>query len=225
VTAEQVFKFFRAYKFFYAGDYDFRKYGGNPPPAPPLIKQHDRQFYYRIAQKMSDPQIHALFTSGFFFNPRAHASDFVSPTAFSAALAFAGRHENGVELMKADLYALRKRLLPEDVLDWLYGSEGSSIPPVLGEVIGGELPPDLACVLLLIPQADLQYQWVTYWQAQPNFGLGAHPWIDRLQRLDQLLNMHRPMWRMTTHALAKDFWHSLDVTTLSPITHSDVSLF
>src|SRR3954471_22535611 len=98
MTAEQVFKYYRSYKLYYAGRYDFQKYHGGLK-MPLLIKQQDRSFYYKVAQKLPDHQIHSLFAQGFFFNPRAHISEFVSPDRQSESLKFASRAENGPELL------------------------------------------------------------------------------------------------------------------------------
>jgi hypothetical protein len=208
VTAENVYKFYHAYKFFYDGRYDITKYHG-ALKLKPLIQQRDRQYYHRIAHKLQDAQIHALFSVGFFFNPKAHSSDFVTPDAQRAALAFAGRAENGPVMLRADLYHLGNRLRDEDdLMNWLYALD-ASMPGCLGDVISGTLPLDLACALLLIPQPTLGLQWTAYWSEQPDLGLGPHPWIARLKKLDQLLRMQRPGWRMLAHELATEFWTAL----------------
>lgn len=217
MTAEQVFKLYRGYKFFYQGHSRFSKDGTAILTHPPLLKQFDRQYYHRISHKMSDAQIYALFTLGFFFNPTAHVSDLMTPAAQKAAFAFAGRLENGAEVLRSDLYDLGKRLAGEDLPEWLYGSDGSTMPPVLGDVINGVLPLDLACLLLLIPQQALAFDWLGYWAKQPDYGLGAHTWIHRLKKADQLIQMRHPHWRMMTHTLAREFWDSLGIQTLASV--------
>lgn len=220
MTAENAFKFFRAYKLFFAGQYDFKTYGGNLK-MPPLINQKDRQFYYKVSQKLGDAQIHALYAHTLFFNPRAHISECVSPDRQADALVFASRAENGPEMLKRDLYELAKQLHKEDLRDWLYGEEGTAIPPCLQQVINKEIPLDIACLLFLIPQEQHDYNWATYWTTRPDsdFGLGAKQWIECLYKIDQLLYlpggvMHRPAWRQNSHKLAKAFWGALCQTPL-----------
>lgn len=230
MTAEQVFQWYRGYKFFYEDKYDFKKYNWNPPPAPPLIRQRDRQFYYRIAQKMTDVQIHALFSRTFFFDPKAYVSTMVSPDAQSAALAFASRAENGEILIQHDLYALKKRLAGEDLQSWLYGIEDDGktqlmMPGVLQDVISKELPLDIACILLLVPVPALSYHWKTHFVGLPDMGLGPNAWIARLYQLDAILNHQRTGWRMFAHRIAGDFWSSLNVPSLAPVKHTVPSLF
>lgn len=227
MTAEQVFHLYRAYKFYYAGKIRF-EHGRAVISHPPLIKQRDRQFYYRIAQKMGDAQIHALFIAGFFYRPHAYVSDFMTPEANRAALIFAGRQENGRVLMEHDLYELHKRLPDIDLQEWLYGivdGKQTAMPGCIQDVIAGELPADLAAMLLLIPQRHLSYDWPAYWAALPDTGLGCHSWIDRLKTLDQLLRVHRTSWRSMTHELAEKFWNDLG-QPLTPIKpHIAATLF
>lgn len=215
MTAEQVFKLYRAYKFYYSGNYDFKKYGGNIN-APPLLQQRDRQFYYRIAQKLNDEQIHGLFTSGFFFKPKAYVSDFATPDALNVALTFASRAENGRTLLEHDLYELEKTHA-NDMQDWLFTD--AAVPACMQDVISGSLPLDLACLLLLIPMKHHDYQWTKYWEARPeaSLGLGVQPWIDRLKKVDQLIVMQRPGWRLLAFGLAKEFWSRFDPTCLKPM--------
>ena len=236
MTADQVFKYYRAYKFFYAGTYnDLQRYANIK--CPPLLNQKDRQFYYRIARTLNDTSIHALFTTGFFFKPRAHISDLASRDAWSTALTFASRAENGETLFQADLYELKKHLSSiSDIDAWLYGESDNGkrvlIPGCIQDVITGFLPLDIACLVLLIPQTDLNYHWLDTIElgngddGWGDMGLGAMPWVDRLKKLDQLLNIQRPLWRLTTHRLAKDFWHSFGLQTLAPTpVHTEPSLF
>lgn len=219
MTAETVFKFYRAYKLFFAGNYDFRKYGGHVKTGP-LLNQPERRFYYRISQKLNDAQVHALFTTSFFHKPDAHVSSLVSPDAFSRAVAFASRAENGRTLLEHELYDLRKRLQDVDLDVWLYGEHmgpaRTSIPECLQEVISGQLPLDLAALLFLIPQPALQYHWKAFFSSPTAMNFGPGPWITSLGRVDTLLQLQRTSWRITSHALAKDFWTSLNVPSLAP---------
>lgn len=232
MTASHVFKFYRAYKFFFGGKhFDITRYENIP--CPPLIEQRDRSFYYRISQRVNDATVHALFTIGFFFNPRAHVSTLATPENFSAALAFAGRAENGTTQLTHDLYELAKRFNTYESIDvWLYGEKDNGhralIPPCIQEVISGELPLDLACLLLLIPQPDLSYHWLNSIELDSDdMGLGVIPWSDRLQKVDQLLRVHRPMWRLHSQQIAKAFWHSFALSSLAPSTlpRPEASLF
>lgn len=225
MTGEHVYKFYHAYKFFFSHNYDITKYGGDGLHLKPLMQQRDRQYYHKIAHKLQDPQIHALLMIGFYFKPKAHASDFTTPTAYRAALAFASRVENGEPLLDADLYTLGKRLRAEDdLMNWLYAVDGS-MPGCLGDVISGALPLDVAALLLLIPQPTLGLDWTGYWATQPDLGLGPHPWIFRLKKIDQLLRVHRPGWRLTAHRYAQAFWSALDVHLAPPYAPAVPSVF
>ena len=220
MTPENVFRLYRAYKFFYNGNHnDFQRYINIK--CPPLLDQKDRQFYYRLSQKLSDSCLHSLFNIGFFHNPKAYVSTLVTPEALTAAAVFAGRMENGEPLLKADLYELKKRLSSISDIDvWLYGEHDSTgkramMPGCLQDVINEELPVDLACLLLLIPQPDLSYNWLM--DITPDeLSLGSGPWIDRLKKIDQLIHLHRPDWRMMSYQLAKEFWHSFSISSLAP---------
>jgi hypothetical protein len=227
MTPESVFSLYRAYKFYYSGKHlDFDRYINIR--IPPLIQQRERQFYYRIAQRLNDTTVHALFTVGFFFAPKAHVTALATPDAFSAALSFAGRTENGDTLLQHDLYELKKRLTDNtagsnyfgvDLAAWLYGEPGELIPTCVQDIINGDLPLDVACMLLLVPQPSMSYNWPVAMAAHPDdAGLGASPWIDRLKKVDQLLRLHRPLWRQTAHRLSKEFWHSLASPSLAPPT-------
>jgi hypothetical protein len=228
MTPDEVFRLYRGYKFFYAGTCKFTDDGHPILKHPPLLKQYDRAYYWRLAQKCNNPTIHALFTIGFFHNPRAHISDLTQPAAIKAAFVFAGRGENGATMLAHDLYDLaRPYMEPGDdkaalLNEWLYGIDAdgneSSIPEVLNLVTNELLPLDLACLLLLIPQPALHYDWPAYWATKPDLGLGAHPWIARLKTCDQLLRLQRPNWRAESHRLAREFWESIDVPSLAPIT-------
>lgn len=218
MTADNVFKFCRAYKMFYQDKYDFKKYGGSIR-TPPLLQQHDRRFYYRIAQKLNDSQIHALFTIGYFHNPNAYVTDLTTPEAFTAAVTFASRGENGHDLLAAELYELGKRLRKLDIDAWLYGEiisgRRTAQPGCLQDIVSGDLAPDLAVALLLIPQPTLQYAWAAEMSERSStFGPGQT--VAKLRKIDQLLYRQRPGWRNLTHTLAKEFWASTKYKTLAP---------
>lgn len=230
VTAEDVFKYYRGYKFYCLGR--CRLEDGKPiiKPAPPLITQKDRRFYHRLSQKLTDPQIHSLFLYEFFFNPDAHVSTMATPDAFRRGLLFNGRGENGRTLIENDLYELKKSLsTEEDVQEFLYGirdGEQGIMPGCLQAVIARELPIDLACMLLMHPVPELELDWAAYWKAQPDLGLGARSWVTRLERLHVLLKASRRLWKTSQPAeLAASFWHSLDLPLTPQITPKEPSLF
>jgi hypothetical protein len=206
VTGEHVYQWFRAYKFYYAGKIRF----ADDTPIlkhPPFEKQQDRSFYLRLAQKLSDPQIHGLCIHELFYTPDAHISALTTPDALHRGLMFTGRGENGQTRIEHDLYELGKRLgTADDIEAWLYG--GNLIPGCLQEIIAHELPIDLACLLLLYPPL----QWVTWWRTQLDIGFGPHIWIDRLLRLHELLRRHRKLWRTSVpHDMAQEFWQSCGI--------------
>jgi hypothetical protein len=226
MTSEQVFKLYRGYKFYYAGTVRF-DHGQPVLRHPPFIDQPDRQFYYRLSVKMSDDAIHALFATAFFFDPTLHASKLVSPEMQKLGLYYAARAENGTTLYRHELYELAKQLsTAEDIDAWLYGErEGhirADMPGCLQAVISGELALDLACMLLLVSQPHLDYNWPAYWSHRTScsIGLGPHEWITRLSKLDQLFNMQRSGWRATTHELADEFWNTRG-RPLAPLPTTD----
>ncbi len=204
MTAEKVFSFSQAYKLYYQGKFDFQKYKGQMP-TPPLIQQKDRQFYHRIANRLSDESVHALFTLSYFHNPKAYIADLVSRECMDAAIKFASRGQNGRPLFESELYDLAKRFEEESILNWLYDN---ALPPCLQEVMDGSLPLDTACMLLLIPQPRILFDWGKFWLNHPDagMGLGAAPWVERLKKADQLIFAQRDGWRTLSHALAKEFW-------------------
>jgi hypothetical protein len=222
MTADQVFVLYRAYKFFYKAKAptDLETY--TEIRCPPLIDQRDRHFFYRIAQRLNDDTIHALFITSNFYNPGAYISAIATPDAFEQAMVFASRGQNGATLLRHDLYELKKRFIGEYVdgvapileyvTDWLYGIN-AIIPPVIQDVVARDLPLDLACLLLLVSQKDLGYQWLRD-TLPDDSGLGSGPWIDRLKKADRLISFIRPGWRQTAQTLSAEFWHSLGV----PIT-------
>lgn len=229
MTPEAVFKAYRAYRLYYNDKFDFQKYRGKIK-TPPLLQQPDRRFFYRISQKLQDRQIHALFVFGFFYKPAAYIADLATPDAFSKALLHASRAENGRTLLEHDLYDLRRRV-PKPALDaWLYGElldngERAMMPGCLQDLMNGELAPDLACLLLLIPQPQWGFQWTQFF---PTSDFGAQPWVERLKKLDQLIRMHRPGWRILSHELAKTFWtqYASNETSLAPYaTTTEATLF
>jgi hypothetical protein len=235
MTAEQVFIYYRAYKFFYKAKAptDFEKY--TAIKCPPLIEQKDRQFFHRIANRLSQDTVHALFISSFFYQPNAYIANIATPDAFEKAMLFAGRWQNADTLLEHNLYQLKKRFVDDTVdgltpileypTDWLYGKGGTTLPPVIQDVIAGDLPLDLACILLLVSQPDLKYHWL---QDIPpdDSGLGTGPWVDRLKKADRLISFVRPAWRLTAQRLSKEFWHSLNLPSLAPaVTSVESSLF
>jgi hypothetical protein len=232
MTAEQIFKFARVYKLYYAGKYDFKKYKGNMK-MPPLIKQPDRVYYHKLANKLTDAQVHALFLVGYFFNPNAHISNLVTPKGLSAAVEFATRGEKGREGLELGLYELSKTLADKNIDEWLYGEwidgQRASMPECIQMTINGELPLDLAALLLLIPQPELHYNWTEHFKQTEEIGLGIGPWIQRLKKMDQLLVPQRPGWRMMAFYLAKTFWVAMaghNTGTLAPISgKTGVELF
>lgn len=230
MTAEQVQMYAKAYRLYFSGSYNFPKYKGQIA-TPPLLKQRDRQFYYRLAKKLDDEQIHATLLLTYFYKPQGFIGDACTPEAISAGIRFASRVENGLELLKSDLYELRKRLTPDILTDWLYGeplADGtrSQIPPCLGEVIAETLPLDVACILFLIPQPSIHYHWIDYWNTQPSAqsSFGIAPWIDRLQKVDQIIHWRRLQWRRHGHLLSRGFWMSYQ-RVLDPPCDERVSLF
>ena len=71
----------KSYRLYFSSEgYDSMKYKGHVS-TPKLITQRDRQFYYRLATKLSDAQIHAAFLQAYFFKPTAYVSDVATPTA------------------------------------------------------------------------------------------------------------------------------------------------
>lgn len=218
MTAEQVFKWSRVYRLYYAGKYDFKKYKGGMK-MPPLIKQPDRVYYHKIAGRLTDAQIHALFLVGYFFAPNAHISALASPKAMQAGVEFASRGENGKVALEHGLYDLSKTLQDKDLDAWLYGEwvgdQRASMPECVQMTISGELPLDLAALLLLIPHPEFGYNWTEHFKHVEDSGLGIGPWIQRLKRMDQLLVTQRPGWRMTAFYCAKQFWTA--VATVYPL--------
>lgn len=205
--------------FFFSGNYNFRKYKGRLTPVP-LHTRPERQFCHRIANKLNDTQIHALFLTEFFYEPDAFISSLVGLNIFRRAVAFDARRENGETKFDHDLYELRKTLQDVDLDTWLYGEfvgpQRSAIPPCLQDVIERKIPLDIACLLFLIPQPDLGFDWKRFHLQHVN-DFGPAPWILRLRKVDQLLQQQRGDWRSMTHRLAKTFWTSLDCPSLAPV--------
>ena len=212
MTAENVFKWARVYKLYYAGKYDFKKYKGGMK-MPPLINQPDRAYYYKIAGRLSDAEIHAMFLVGYFFAPQAHISAMATPKAISAGMEFASRGENGRSLLEDSLYALSKTLADVNLDEWLYGEwigeVRASMPGYMQMVLKGEVPLDVAACLLLIPQSESGYNWPEHFKQIEDSGLGIAPWITRLKRMDMLLVGQRPGWRLLSHELSREFWQTL----------------
>ncbi len=231
MTPNEIFRLYRGYKFFYDDAAKFTNEGKPILKHPPLESQHDRQYFHRLAHKLADNVVHALFTVGFFYNPRAHVSELTSPEALKLALVFAGRGENGPTMLSHDLYDLsRPYMEPGDdkealLRTWLYGERGQVIPDCLMSVINGNMALDVASLIFLIPQPTLDYNWSAHWLALPDLGLGAQPWIRRLLKTDQLLRMQRPWWRVASHTLAREFWDSMSLTSLAPVSEESKSLY
>ena len=148
----------KSYRLYFSSEgYDFMKYKGHVS-TPKLITQRDRQFYYRLATKLSDAQIHAAFLQAYFFKPTAYVSDVATPTAIQAGIEFASRAEHGTSVLGRDLYTLRKAIAPADLDQWLYGAffDGfrATLPVCIEELVGRTLPVDVACLLLLIPRTE-----------------------------------------------------------------------
>jgi hypothetical protein len=223
MTPELTFKFYRTYKFYYQGKFDLKKYPGGLP-CPPLIQQADRRFFHRISQKLNDSQVHALYTTQFFFHPNAYVADMVTPDAFREAVAFAARAENGKTLLEHELYELGKQLRLVKLDDWLYGEhidgQRTAIPECLQMVISKELPLDLACILLLVPFAPLGYHWWNFYKEQVTFGMGPMVWIDRLVKADKLIMAQRPGWRVLQWELSETFWPTMETTSLVPVENT-----
>jgi hypothetical protein len=230
MTAEQVFTTAKAYRMYFSTEsYDYIKYRGQVKTGP-LIQQRDRQFYYRLSTKLNDEQIHAALLMTYFFKPNAYIADVVSPESLDAGIAFASRAENGKTLLLHDLYALRKRLKPRLLDAWLYAEmmdgQRAAIPGCVTDILTRELPLDLACILLLIPQPQIAYHWAQYWEQREGqkSSFGVMPWLTRLRKVDQLLNYYRPGWRRMTHTLAEGFWSSYRDVSLAP-SQEDYRLF
>lgn len=221
MTSEHVFRLYRAYKFFYGSkDTEFRKFLGIQ--LPDLQSQRDKTFYHRISQKLNDQTIHALFTWGFFFHPNAHVSMLATPEAFQHAMVFASRQQNGDTQLVHDFYELRKRLNYDTLDTWLYGEmlpDGTraAMPECLQDLIRGDIALDFACLLLLIPQTALHFNWVADMELESDDSdLGSAPWIHRLHRADMLIRFQRPMWRADSRRLSTEFWQGMALPSLAP---------
>jgi hypothetical protein len=221
VTAENVFRFSRAYQLYYQGRFDFQKYKGRFP-APPLIKQKDRRFYHKIAQQLADPEVHALFTIGYFYDPKIYIATLTQREWTQSAVAFAARWQNGRPFYEAELYNLAKQMEDRDVIKWLYEP---AIPECMQEAFGGEMALDTACMIMLIPQKQLGYNWAAYWSNQKDGGLGVTPLLERLKKADQLLYAQRPGWRVLSHSLMEYFWKEINKTSLTPPQETSSELF
>ena len=229
MTAEDVCMYAKSYRLYFRSEsHDFIKYHGYITTTP-LIKHRDRQYYYRLANKLNDEQIHATLLLAFFFNPSGYIVDACTPEALSAGIAFAARAENGPTVFKHDLYALRKALPKTALDDWFYGAfiDGTreTMPGCIGSIIRKELPLDLAAMLLLVPHAELNYAWAAYWEHREPVGsmFGVRPWLSALRKADQLINWRRPGWRRIAHTYSRGFWGSYQ-QSLGPL-HEHERLF
>jgi hypothetical protein len=203
--------------YFATDTYDFMKYSGHIK-TPPLISQRDRQFYHRLSTKLNDEQIHATFLVSYFYKPTAYIADVCTAENMDAGIRFASRAENGVTQFAHELYDLRKSVRPEDLYEWLYGSEDSILPGCVQSLINKELPIDLACLLLLIPRDELDYRWARHYEeTEPaNSSFGIRPWITRLRKADQLILWRRVAWRQFSYKLSQSFWSSYQLPSLAP---------
>lgn len=228
MTAEQVYKISKAYRLYFTADYDIFKYRWNVKTGP-FMQEPRRQFYYRLANRLSDTQIHATLTVAHFFKPEIYITDIVNQEHLDAGVLFDSRRENGMQLYCNDLYTLRNTVKGKDLDAWLYGAfidgERSSVPGCLTDILNRSLPLDLACLLLLVPRPESDYNWIKYWeQREPSVtSFGVRPWIERLMKVDRLLQEQRINWRGTAHKLSKTFWPSYK--SLAPVEHEEVGLF
>jgi len=216
MTSEEVFMYSRAYRLYFSSNsYDFIKYKGQIK-TPPLIQQKERQFYYRLATKLNDEEIHATFLTTHFFKPTAFITDVCSPESIQAGVAFASRAENGAQGLANHLYTVYKQFQTEDIEAWLYGAwmgnKRASMPNCIGQLITKDLSIELAVLLLMIPHSDLGYDWVKYWEHRDptKASFGVHPWITRLQKADQLIRLTRGDWRQLSFKYSEAFWKRFD---------------
>lgn len=232
MTPEDVFECYRAYKFHYAGTYDYLKYRGKIK-SPALIDQRDRTYFHRIANRLTDPAIHALFMYGFFFSPKAHISELATTDMLSQGLVWSGRIENGYPLLKADVYKLTQRIHPDALDNWLYGAihtngTRDTMPGCVRDIIGKRLPIDLAASLLLVPIPERSYAWITYWEQHEavSLQLGPFPWITRLQQFDMLLHYQWAAWRTVSYTIAHETWaHYTDIDITPIVPDKESALF
>lgn len=221
MNAATAYKFYHAYKLFYSGKYDPTKYRWNLPNLPALEKQPDRHFFNKLAHRLNDAEIHALYTVGFFHKVNAYIADLMTPDMLDAGIRFASRAQNGRPQLEADLYDLTKKLDGVDLDAWLYGEvidgQRAMVPGVLQMVIDKELELDVAALLLLVPQPHLEFNWLPEMLKQPStmaFGPISTP--KKLQTADRLIKCNRPGWRLMSQQVAAAFWESADVDTLAP---------
>lgn len=221
MTPEQVYQYSTAYRLYFSTDtYDFIKYRGVVKRGV-FMQQRDRQFYYRLATKFTDAQVHATLMLAYFFKPKAYIAEVVASSNMQAGLDFSTRSENGMPLYLSNLYELRKRLTPDMLDAWLYAerlTDGSRsvLPSCIADIVNRSLPLDIACALLLIPQEDYEYHWSHYWETREpaGFTFGVRPWLSRLRKFDQLLAWHNPAWRRNSQNIAKRFWSSYGLSLL-----------
>jgi len=233
MTAEQAYKFYHGYKLMFAGRYDPRKYKWNLPNLPVLSRQPDRHFYSRLAHKLNDAEIHALYTVGFFHKVNAYIADLMTPDLTTAAMDFVARGEKGRVQLETDLYELSKTLEDKDIDAWLYGDivdgKRTLVPECLQMVVDRELDLDVAALVLLIPQPRLGFNWSAEMQTRDDvqsFGPVSLP--RKLETADRLINYNRPGWRCISQSVAADFWRTLGVPDngLAPAAiHTKPSLF
>ena len=216
MTAEQVFKCYRAYKMFFLGTFDIKKYGHNIRTSP-LERQPERYHYEKLARKLPDAHIHALFMHEFFFNPNTFITDLTTSKAMSRALVLGSRAENGRPLLEAELYEVAKQITPQTWETWLYGQlfgTKRAVPECLSDVIAQRMSLDVASLVLLIPQPMYHYHWRKWHDAHPQQLVSN--WIARLHCYDQLLARTRTGWRVMSHELAGAFWTGVNIPQLIP---------
>jgi hypothetical protein len=221
MNASTAYKFYHAYKLFYGGKYDPTKYNWNLPNLPDLERQSDRHFYRRLTDKLTDADIHGLYTVGFFHKTSAYIADLVTPEWMSQGIRFASRGQNGAPQLEADLYELGKTLQDVDIDTWLYGTiidgRREAIPPCIQMVVSRELDIDVAALLLMIPQPGRNYNWFATMSAQPvEQAFGPLAFTKKLHTADRLIRFNRPGWRLMSQEIAAAFWNAAGIDDLSP---------
>lgn len=213
MTPEQVCLLYRAYRLYYQDKYDFAKYKGKMKDPGNISATHEYGMYRRIATKLNDEQVHALFTLGFYYHPSAYIADFAGDDALKNAIRFAERHRHGDVLYDAEIGQLLNAINHDghDMQAWLYGvdlgnGQRASMADVIDDIAHGIVSPDMACMLLLVPYENLN--WPQYWKdrGEPIPGLGMITAIRQLERLDRLLYIQRTAWRTIAYDVNLRFW-------------------
>lgn len=223
MTPENVYQYAKSYKLYFAGDFDFVKYGGRIRNLSPLIQQKDRRFYHKLSQKLNDSEIHMTLLAANFFKPNIYIADICEMGRMDEGVQLASRFMNGLPLTTHTLHDLRKMLRQVDLDDWLYGEKigdrRAAMPEAMGMVIAKEIPLDVACLLFLVPQRHLGFDWAAHWDASeaPDAAFGVRPWLTRLRKADQLFHMQWPGYRRLSAAYVRGFWDSFG-RTLDPLS-------